>query len=185
MATRQTLMLPPRSLTKYRYLPSGAHTGFQSTAASFVTDRGSPPSAGIVQMSRCPPGRSGARLVQYAIRYWCGDHWGCPPVAPLMRRVRPVVTLTVHSSLLPTPAGSVTTFCVAKITSAPSGDHSGLYPVLESRLTDSPVRPITKRPPFARSDRNAISSPSGEKAGSVSVSTQSFVRLIGSCPPTA
>ena len=55
MRTRQKFMFPPLLLTKYRYLPSGDHTGFQfDTAKSFVTITGSPPAAETVAMSRRP-----------------------------------------------------------------------------------------------------------------------------------
>src|SRR5450830_258587 len=46
MPTRHRFMLPPRSLAKYSQRPSGAHTGFQSTGASWVIATGVPPAAG-------------------------------------------------------------------------------------------------------------------------------------------
>lgn len=55
MRTRHRFMLPPRSLAKYRWLPSGDQTGLQSRAASSVTATGCVPSADTVQISRCPP----------------------------------------------------------------------------------------------------------------------------------
>src|SRR5262249_18572868 len=58
IGTRQRFIVPPRSLEKYRYRPSGDHTGLQSSAASSVTDvpsrASSDPSAALVQISRCP-----------------------------------------------------------------------------------------------------------------------------------
>ena len=52
--TRHRFMLPPRSLEKNRYRPSGDQMGLQSTKRSLVTATGAPPCAGIVQRSRCP-----------------------------------------------------------------------------------------------------------------------------------
>jgi len=43
---------------------------------------------------------------------------------------------------------------------------------------------MTKMPRPWREDRNAIDSPSGEKAGSVSSAADSFVRSIAFWPPT-
>jgi len=52
------------------------------------------------------------------------------------------------------------------------------------RLTDSPVAPIKKIPPPSRSERKAMSSPSGENAGCLSSAGESSVRLITRSPPT-
>jgi hypothetical protein len=41
-------------------------------------------------------------------------------------------------------------FSVVKASWVPSGDHDGLNPTFVTRLTASPVRPITKIPPPPR-----------------------------------
>ena len=181
IATRHKFMLPPRLLAKYRWRPSGDHTGFQSSAASDVTGTGVPPSAGIVSISRCPKAPS-LKTVQYAIRWPCGDQLGWIPLTSDNRRRSPDASVTAQRSLGPTWK----TFGgeVANTSWVPSGDQAGVYPLSVMRRTDSPVRPITKIPPPWRSDRNAIRSPSGENAGCVSSSGESLVRLIGFCPPT-
>src|SRR5262249_48868676 len=88
--TRHTFMLPPRSLEKYRYRPSGDQTGFQSIYRSFVTATGSPPFAATVQISRCAP----CRRPQYAMRYPLGDQLGClaSSIFPGIGRLSPVET---------------------------------------------------------------------------------------------
>ena len=55
MGTRHRFMLPPRSLEKYRYRPSGDQTGLQSMAGSSVTAAACPPVAATVKMSRREP----------------------------------------------------------------------------------------------------------------------------------
>src|SRR5262245_56292744 len=55
ITTRQIFELPPRLLEKYKYLPSGDHTGLRSVEEPSVTAKGSPPLARTVQIcSRCP-----------------------------------------------------------------------------------------------------------------------------------
>src|SRR5258706_6931492 len=68
---------------------------------------------------------------------------------------------------------------VEKASSVPSGDQDGLNPTRVTRLTASPVRPITKMPPPSLLDRNAMRSPSGENAGMSSSAGESLVRFTG------
>jgi serine/threonine protein kinase len=49
-AIRQRFIVPPRSLTKYTWRPSGDHTGFQSVLPPVTSATDGPPPAGMVQM---------------------------------------------------------------------------------------------------------------------------------------
>src|ERR1051326_6067559 len=57
--TRQMFELPPRLLEKYKYFPSGDHTGLRSVTEPSVTATGSTPPAGMVQMCSRSEERSG------------------------------------------------------------------------------------------------------------------------------
>ena len=50
IATRQMLELPPRLLEKYKYFPSGDHTGLRSVDEPSVTATALPPLTGTVRM---------------------------------------------------------------------------------------------------------------------------------------
>jgi hypothetical protein len=81
--------------------------------------------------------------------------------------------------------GESKTGLVAKAISRPSGDQAGFHPRSAIRRTNSPVMPMTKRPPESREERKAIVLPSGENAGWTSSLRHSRVRLTGRCPPTS
>src|SRR5262245_19189329 len=93
MATLQRFILPPRSLTKYKYLPSGDQMGFASTAESFVTAVGVPPPAAIVKISRILV----LETAQYAIRNPCGDHEGCTASVCVRSRFSAFPIFTIQS----------------------------------------------------------------------------------------
>ena len=159
-ATR--FIVPPRLLASYMYLPSGDQTGLQSTAVSSVTWTGvelSDPSLATVRMSRCA-----ARVrPPYTIRRPEGDHR--PPTASASATLRraPSERLTIHSVLWVCRLIGSMTGSPATTRALPSGDQRGSYPASVMRRTYSPVASITKMPPPARSERNAIRAPSGKR----------------------
>src|SRR5215831_3052905 len=134
---RQISIVPPRSLAKKRYLPSGDHAGFQSVAASSVTLTGSAPAAVIVHRSRCPPWLANP---QKAMRCPLGDHLGW--TASLEAQtilLSPVATFTANNvPRIGLNAGSAMTCAVEYRISAPSGDHVGLNPALVKRFRFRP-----------------------------------------------
>ena len=91
-------------------------------------------------------------------------------------------TVQIRESMLATHPPTIPE--LEKTSLVASGDQSGRYPRSVIRRTDSPVAPMTKMPPPSRSERKAMCSPSGEKAGwRSSAADEPSVRLIALPPP--
>src|SRR6266516_3745173 len=130
--------------------PSPDQTGFQPPELE-VTTVTSPPVDGTDMISL-------RGLLKNAMRSPCGDQEGVSAPSFNTRCFRPVATSIRQSSPLPANAyGLLVIGSVETAKSFPSGYQAGLNPKSLTRLTVSPVAPITKMPPPSRSERKAIS----------------------------
>ena len=133
----QICIVPPRSLRKYSDRPSGAQTGFQSTAGSEATRTGVPPASGIVQISRLgsdcareSPVRDASDRSERPVGVMTSN-------APSIFDGAPPSTLTTQSWPVPDRTSGVSTVFVQNTRRRPSGNHDGCSPKSVSRRADS------------------------------------------------